>query len=411
MVESILILLILILFSGFFSGAEVALVSVSSIKVKTFLKEKRKGSGALMKLKARPRRMIITILIGNNIVNIAAASMATLFAADRFGSTGIGVITGLLTLLILIFGEITPKTLAQKNAGTIALIIAKPISILGTILFPLVYFLEWLSKKLEGVVKLKRIASISEAEIRATLEYGVEKNVIDQEERNIMARAIRFSDITIREIMTPINKVFSLDCSQTINQTLNQIIESGFSRIPIYKGKKDNISNIILIRDVMREFKNIHGDKTLEEIANQSVYVDDTIELNHVMKMFQDKQIHMAFVKDKKNKVIGVVTLEDIIEELVGEITDESDLKPNTIIRVDKNTIVTHGDSLIERINKFFNVDLPVQKVNLQGLIRQHLEKIEKNVKWEIADVLMIIEDIRDSEIIKVRLIKKNNHN
>lgn len=411
MVQQIVILLVLIALSGFFSGAEVALVSTNSIKVKTFLKEKRKGSVALMKLKSRPRRMIITILIGNNIVNITAASMAALIAVDKFGSAGIGIVTGFLTLLILIFGEITPKTLAQKSPGTIALIIAKPISVLGTILFPLVYFLEWLSKKLEGVVRIKRIAAISEAEIRATLEYGVEKNVIEQGARDIMARAIGFSDITVKEIMTPVDKIFSLNCSKTINQTINQIIESGFSRIPIYKGNKDNVSNIILIRDAMREFKNIHGDKTLEEIATQPVYVEDSIELDHVMKMFQDQQIHMALVKNTDKKVVGVVTLEDLIEELVGEITDESDLKPNSIIRVDKNTIVVHGDSLIERINKFFNVDLPVQKVNLQGLIRQHVPKLEKNVKWEIVNVLMIIEDIRDGEILKVRLIKKNNHN
>lgn len=323
-----LIILVLLLFlSGFFSGSEVALLSVTTIRVRTYLKEGRRGSTALSRLKAKPRRMIITILIGNNVVNIAAAAMTTIIATDYFGSVGVGVVTGILTLLILIFGEITPKTLASKYAGAVALLIARPILVLSYILYPFIILLEKFTSILEGLVKLEKHAPITETEIKTMIEYGVEHKVVNPEEQSIINRALAFSDITAREIMIPLQDVFLLECNATIKQSLGKIIESGFSRIPIYRKRRENIIGIAMIKDVSRELVAGHDINTLKEVAVPTTFVPENIRIDYLFKIFQKQRKHMAIVYSKKRIAVGVVTLEDLIEELVGEIVDESDVK------------------------------------------------------------------------------------
>ena len=331
MTLQIVILFILIALSGFFSGSEVALLSITPVRVRTYLKEKRKGSIALDRLKSNPRRMIITILIGNNVVNIVAASLTAYIASQKFGSTGIGILTGVLTLLILIFGEITPKTLASRYAGRFSLWVAKPIEIMSTLLYPLVYVLEKLTKTLESSVKLEAHAVITEADIKNMIEFGVEHKIVQPEEQFIINRALAFSDITANKIMIPLRDVFAIEQNITIKESIINIIESSYTRIPLYDKKIENIVGMAMVKDVAREMIEKRGKKLLKDILVDPIYIPKNIRIDYLFKIFQTKRKHMAVVHDVNKKAVGIVTLEDLIEELVGEIVDESDIENNIL--------------------------------------------------------------------------------
>ncbi len=329
MALQVVILFILLVLSGFFSGSEVALLSITPVRVRTYLKEKRKGSIALDRLKSNPRRMIIIILIGNNVVNIVAASLTAYIASQKFGSTGIGIFTGILTLVILIFGEITPKTLASRYAGRFSLWVARPIEIMSILLYPLVYVLEKITKILESSVKLEAHAAITEADIKNMIEFGVEQKIVQPEEQYIINRALAFSDITANKIMIPLRDVFAIEQNTTIEKSIINIIESSYTRIPLYKKDIKNITGMAMVKDVAREMIEKRGKKRLKDILVDPIYVPKNIRIDYLFKIFQTKRKHMAIVHDIEKRAIGVVTLEDLIEELVGEIVDESDIENN----------------------------------------------------------------------------------
>jgi len=325
MVIPIIILVILVILSGFFSGSEVALLSITPVRVRTYLKESRKGAVALDRLKQNIRKTIIIILIGNNVVNIAAASISAYIAAQYFGSTGIGIATGVLTLVILIVGEIVPKTLASKYAGRMSLKIAKPIEVLGFFLMPLVYVLEYLTKLLENRITLKSHAVITEKDIKNMVQFGVEHKIVAPEEQFIINRALAFSDITASKIMIQLRNVFLLDQEEPIKKSILEVIESGYTRIPVYKKEKSNIVGMVMVKDLAREVIEKRENKLLKDIAVEPIYVPKNIRIDYLFKIFQSKRKHMAVVYDLDKRAVGIVTLEDLIEELVGEIVDESD--------------------------------------------------------------------------------------
>ncbi len=319
-------LVILIGLSGFFSGSEVALLSVTSIQSRTFKKQGKKGSSALSKLKSNSRRMIITILIGNNVVNIGAASIVAFITTEYFDSVGLGVGAGILTLVILVFGEITPKIFASKYAGSIALMISPIILFLQYVLYPIVLFLDWFTGMLERLFNFKQQAAITEAEIKEMISFGVENKVVHHEEQQIINKALAFSDSIAKDVMIPLNDVFSLEQNTMIKDSLQGIIKSGYTRIPLYKSTKNNIVGLAMVKDVASEYIVNNGNSTLQSIAVEPIMIPLEIRIDYLFKIFQSKRKHMAVVYGEGNKAVGVVTLEDLIEELVGEIVDESDV-------------------------------------------------------------------------------------
>jgi putative hemolysin len=408
--SEIIILAILIILSAFFSGSEVAIVSVNHVKARTLEKQGLPGSKALRRLKDNSRKTIITILIGNNIVNIAAASMATVIATEAYGSSGLGIATGVMTLVVLVFGEITPKTFASTHSDKVALAIARPIEILSYLLYPLIIFFEWVSIFMSKLVKVKKHEPVTESEIKTMIEFGVEKKIIEPEEKYIMDRAFKFSEITAYEAMTPLKDAFVLNNRLNVKKALDKIIENGYSRVPVYTGSKKNITGVVFIKDILEVIHEKKYKKALKDVATEPLFVPKYIAIDDLFKVFQTKQRHIAIVKDDEN-VLGLVTLEDLLEELVGEITDESDVTPNTIIRVNKNTIVAHGNTLVTKINKFFNVALPTRKkdMELYEFVKQHVKKPSISKKFRIGEITFILEDVRDNEILKIRIIKKDD--
>ncbi|MFA6271620.1 MAG: hemolysin family protein [Patescibacteria group bacterium] len=325
MLINVFILIVLLALAGFFSAAEVALLSVTDVKVRTYLKQKKRGAGTLHKLKKNPRRMIIVVLIGNNVANISAASLTSIIVNDTFGSAALGLATGLLTLLILIFSEITPKTFANRYAGRIALWISRPIYLFGVIIFPITWFLEWITSMMHKMVRVQDQELITETEIKEMIQFGVEKNVIEPHEQYIMNRALKFSDISAKEIMVPLKNVFMLFGQKTISDAMSEIVLSGYSRVPVYESDKREIAGIALVKDIARELVKNKGNIQIRQVAKKPIIVDEDFKIKYLFKIFQRTHVHIAVVVDKQQKAVGIATLEDLLEELVGEIEDESD--------------------------------------------------------------------------------------
>lgn len=325
MLINIIILVALLLIAGFFSGAEGALLSVTDVKVRTYLKQKKRGAGTLQKIKRNPRRMIITILVGNNVANISAASLTSIIVNDTFGSAALGYATGVLTLLVLIFGEITPKTFANRYAGTIALWISRPIYLFGIVIFPVTWLLELITSAMHKLVKVQDHESITETEIKEMIQFGVEKNVIEPHEQYIINRALKFSDISVKEIMVPFKNVFSLPGEKTVKDAMSEIILSGYSRIPIYESDPKNIVGMALAKDIARQLVDKKDLIPIMQVAKQPIIVDEDFKIKYLFKMFQRTHVHIAVIVDKQQKTVGIATLEDLLEELVGEIEDESE--------------------------------------------------------------------------------------
>lgn len=327
MVIQIIILVLLVALSGFFSGSEVSLLTVSNVRVRMFRKQKRKGAESLHRIKQHPRKMIITILIGNNVVNIVAASLATYIATLKFGSTGVGISTGILTLLVLVFGEITPKTFAHRYAGRIALRVARPIEMMQVVLYPIVALLDMQTSFLERRVHIERSEPITETEIREMIAFGVEEKVVHSEESSIINRALYFADTRVKDIMIPVKEAFMLSTSKTIQGVVSEVIRNGYSRIPVYENVRSNIVGIVLAKDILYEINKDHGEKLLSHVVTDTLFVQDSLRIHTLLKEFQKKFIHFAIVRDSKARVVGIVTLEDLLEELVGEIEDETDAR------------------------------------------------------------------------------------
>ena len=251
----IITLVVLIIFSAFFSGVETALASINNIKANTLLKQKKRGSEALYRLKQDPHKIIITILIMNNVINIGAASLATVAFTELLGSSGVGIATGVMTFLVLVFGEITPKTLAVQNAEAISLVVARPIELLSKLLTPLVWFFGVISKFMLKILGSKDAPGLSEEEVKTIVTMGAEQGVLNKEAANIMQNVLEFESTKVNEVMTPKNDMSMIDADKKLKDVFEFIVKTPYSRYPIYSKRKDNIIGVIDVDDFLREVK------------------------------------------------------------------------------------------------------------------------------------------------------------
>lgn len=350
MIGGIIFLIVLLILSAFFSGIEIALVSVSRIKVRTFLALRKKGATTLSKLKSNPKRMIITVLIGNNIVNILASAYTAVLLEKAFGQAGIAYATGLMTLLILTFGEILPKTYFAKNADRLSLKFAKIIYIMELALLPFVVVFEYLSK----LVAPGNEGGVTEGEIKAAIEMGAEGSILHEKQKEFMKSVFEFDDIPVKDIMTPRVDMFALEENSKIKDIIKKVKFAGYSRIPIYKESLDKITGYFHIRDML----NIKGTIELKKISSNITYVSSEKIIQELFADMQRNANHIAIVVDEFGGTAGVVTMEDILEELVGEIQDEHDDDEIYIKKLNKNTFVVDGDVEIDEINSEIGLNL-----------------------------------------------------
>ena len=398
-----ILLVVLIILSAFFSGVETAFISLSTVKLRKMISRKEKNAELVARLKSNPQRILITVLIGNNLVNIAAASIATIIAVDIFESNVIGITTGLMTLIILIFGEITPKSISIRYNEKISRLTARLLLWIEYLFMPIT----WLFEKIYPRKGL-RVPAITEEELRIMASIGVEEGTVQKREAEIIKKVFQLNDITAEDVMTPRSRIFVLKENKKIRSIKNKIINSPFSRIPIYKKNTDHVTGIIYKNDALIYLARKGGDMTLKEIAKEPIFVPESKFIDELMRELQAKHTHLAIVVNEYGEVVGLVTLEDIIEELVGEIVGETDISKEFIKRLDKNTILVHGETEVKHINKFFNTSLDKKYNTISGLIEGKLGRIPKiGQRLKLEGVTLEIIDANRRTIKKVSIVKK----
>ena len=408
---SAVILAVLIALSGFFSGLEVALVGVSKSKVAQLLKDGKKGSKALHKLKTNPSWMMSSVNLGNNLVNVGASALATSVAIQFFPDNGLGIAIGVMTFLILVFGEITPKTYCNANSAKIALRYAPVLLVFSYVFYPVVKFFEIITK---GVVKITGSSylppPITEEEIKGVIDQGLAEKALEKDEMELVHGALKFDDTVIRSVMTPRTKMFTLNSKTLLFEALPLINQNGFSRIPIYGASKDDIVGFVHVRDVLKELENDNKMKSMKQMARKPVFASQEKMVSALLKEMKGRKTHMAIVVDEHGGVEGLVTLEDLIEEIVGEIEDESDpVKPTVYERIDKDTIITNGDIEIDEINEIFKTNVPEgdDYASLNGLLHEKLQDIpQAGDKIEVDDLRIVVEKVLKNVPQKIRIEK-----
>lgn len=405
----LLALLLCLFLNAFFSAAEIAIVSVTRAKVKTLVKAKKLGADALAKLKDNPQRLFSTIQIGINGVSMAASALTAVITLKIFGSYWIALGTAIITFLVIVFGEIIPKNFAYTHSQSIALASAGIVNFLAKVLSPLVFVISLITK---GVLRKHgepRKYPITEDELRTMVAMGVESGEVEKKERELIENVFQLNDITAEEIMTPRVAMFCLSADMKLKDAVKSLVKSRYSRIPLYQKNRDNIVGILFIKDALKALAKGKENIQLKTISIKPHFVPESILLNQLFKQFQEKKVHMAVVVDEFGGVAGVVTLEDLLEELVGEIIDESDITPDLIMRIDKNTILVDGKTEVGAIFNFFNIRLPGKNYEtVNKVILKKLKRIPKQGdEVKISDDAMIrIEEATKRNIKKIKISK-----
>jgi len=405
MITNIIILVVLLFLSAFFSGTEAAFLSLSDAKIEAMVKKKAPRAKLLQKFAKNSRRTLVTILIGNNIVNIASASLATVVATEIFDSAGVGIATGVMTILILIFGEIIPKSYADNYNERVAGLAAPMIQFLQWILFPFVIFFVWLTNLVAG----KETAdNISEEEIKILAHTGAKQGNIEQDEHVMMKNLFQFNDISADDIMTPRVQGIFLDEEMTIDQAGEIVEKSPYSRYPVMRETPDTIIGFVHARDIMIAYKKDKEEKSIKKILHPIFSIPAQMKLDELLREFQKRQTHMAIVVDEFGGTEGIVTLEDVLEELVGEITDEHDVEDNIIKRVDKKTVIASGDENIRDINDFLNCVIPGDPLDtIAEVMLDFLEKMpRKNMSVTLGNTVCKIIEVKNRRIERVEVKK-----
>ncbi|MGN9162633.1 HlyC/CorC family transporter [Clostridium sulfidigenes] len=400
-------LIILIILSSFFSASETALMSISKIRVRHMVEENIKGANRVKELTDNPSSLLASILVGNNVVNIASSSLATVLAISLIGSRGVAISTIIMTIVVLIFGEITPKTLASQNSEQISLRVANPIFIISKMLKPVVIITTTISKffiKLLGGKSDSNKPFITEDELKIMVDVSEEEGILKSEEKDMIHNVFQFGDLYAKDVMVQRVDIIALDIEESLDKIISVIKEEGFSRIPIYSNTIDNIVGILNVKDIifMEDTKGFSLKNYMREITY-------TYEFRKVTELFKDmnkNRQHMVVVLDEYGGTVGIVTIEDLIEEIVGDISDEYDDEEPEIYVVKEDEYIVEGSVRIEDINELIGTKIESDEFDsIGGFIIGVLGRFP-NISEEIiySNYRFIIEDIDRNRIKKIRI-------
>ncbi|QUC65271.1 HlyC/CorC family transporter [Nitrosopumilus sp. K4] len=322
----IILIVILIGLYALFSGLEIAIVGVRRSKVIRLYKKKVPGASPLYKLKMNPGMMTASVNLGNTLVNVASSILAADVAIKLLGDQGVGIAIGVMTFVILLFGEILPKTYSNVNPEKISLKFSGVLLVFTYLMYPFVKILELI---IRGILRFSgghivKPRPITEEEIKEVAELGYEEKAIEKEEFELVRNALEFDDQPIKDVMTPKSQIFSLDGELTVSKVISEIKEKGFSRIPIFEQTSEDIIGIIHIWDISHLPEKEYKNTKLKQIARKPFFVNSKNRISNLLVELKKKDLHMAIVHDKNNKTVGLVTIEDLLEEIVGDIMGES---------------------------------------------------------------------------------------
>ena len=375
-------ILILVLLSAFFSSAETSMTAANRIRIHSLAEQGNKRAIILEKIISNSGKMLSTILIGNNIVNIAASSLATTFTMKVFGSMYIGVATGVMTLLVLLFGEITPKTIATLKADDLALTYARPIYALMTVLTPVIYIV---GKLANGILFLLRVDpnakkdTITEHELRSMVNVGQENGVIEREEKQMIYNVFDFGDSAAKDVMIPRIDMTFIDVNSTYQELMDIFKEDMHTRFPVYEDNTDNVIGIINIKDLLLYPEN--EPFSIRKILREPYFTYEYKRTTDLMMEMRKASVNLAIVLDEYGSTAGLVTLEDLLEEIVGEIRDEYDEDEEEPIREIQPgwEYEVLGSAKLDDINEALHINLESEDYDsIGGYIIEQLDCLPK---------------------------------
>ena len=408
----ILILLGLIVLSAVISTAEIGFFSVNSTKLKALAQTGNTRAKLALHLRSDPQKLLSTILVGDRLVGVATPMYATFLTLSIYGGQttfdeAIAVMVGLLTFVLLVAVDVIPKTLAAKFAVPVTLNMAYPVYGVQLLLKPLLFVMVPLIYKLTGGKGLT-LPLVTEEELKIMLDEGGKTGTIEFEKVKMIKNVFQLKDITAEDAMTPRLYVFSLDGNLRLKEAQELLYNSKYSRIPVYDGTLDNITGILYKTRALTELAKGQNEAKLKDIAYPPLFVPSGKTADDLMKQFQQEKRHMAVVVNEFGGVMGIVTLEDLLEEVVGEIMDETDITEELIKRLGKNHILVHSRTEVRKVNDFLKVDLGDEAVTIGGLIQQELGRIPKvGEELRIANCRILIHEAEPRSIRSVQIFRE----
>lgn len=364
----IIVLFILLVLSAFFSSAETCLTTVNKMRMKSMADEKVKNAKLVLKLIEDPAKLLSAILIGNNIVNLSASSLTTSFAIQLAAKSGFsdltsiitGLATGVLTVLILIFGEIVPKTLATMNAEKLSLVYAKPIYAVTTVLTPIAFIMNKISNGLLILLRIdtKRRPAITENELRTIVDVSHKEGVIESEERQMITNVVDFGDSLAKDVMVPKMDVSFVNVKLSYNELVECYSVDKFTRMPVYSESRDNIVGIINLKDLFF-YQGCKKDFSIAEIMREPYFTYEYKKISELFFEMKQASIPMAIVLDEYGSTAGMLTIEDLIEEIVGEIRDEYDAnEEDEITKIDDENYILLGVAKLDDVDESLGIKI-----------------------------------------------------
>lgn len=401
-----LIIIFLIAFSAFFSATETAYTSLNRIRIRNLAKEGNKKAGLVERMSENYDKLLSTILIGNNIVNILSSSLATVLFVGLFGNAGVTLSTVVMTILVLIFGEITPKNIAKESPESFAMLVSRPISFFEFIFTPANYIFGLWKKLIDKLVTSKSSAAITEEELITIVDEAESGGEIDSEERDLIKSAIEFSDLETEDILTPRIDVCAVELGADNMEIIETFLSSGFSRLPVYRDTIDNIIGVLHQKDL---FYHIHkgGDFKIEDIVTPVYYVLPSMNISDLIKELQKNKSHFAVVVDEYGGTEGIVTLEDILEELVGEIWDEHDKFVENIKKISDSIYEVLGSADLEDFTELINEEADEDSPNtVSGWVMEKLGRMpEPGDRFEYNGHSIIVTQMENRRVAKIKLL------
>nr|WP_245758264.1 hemolysin family protein [Halogeometricum limi] len=404
-----LAIVFLIGLSAFFSSSEIAMFSLAKHRVDSLVERGVPGAKVVSELKSDPHRLLVTILVGNNIANIAMSSIATAIVGIYYDAgTAVLISTFGITTLVLLFGESAPKSYAVENTESWSLRIARPLKYSEYVLLPLVVFFDYLTRvinKVTGGRSAIETSYITRDEIQDLIQTGEREGVIEEEEREMLDRIFRFNKTIAKEVMTPRLDMTAVPKDAPVDEAIETCVQSDHERVPVYDGNLDNIIGIVNIRDLVREQFYGEGDSKLADIVQPTLHVPESKNVDELLTEIQDSRLQMVIVIDEFGTTEGLITLEDMVEEIVGDILEDDEEESFEV--VNEHETLVRGEVNIDEVNEMLGLDLPEGEEfeTLAGFIFNRAGRlVEEGEEIEFEGITIRIEQVDNTRIMKARI-------
>jgi putative hemolysin len=403
-----LMILLLIMGSGFFSSSEIAMFSLSNHQVDAMVDAGQRGARAVKALKEDPHRLLVTILVGNNLVNITMSSISTTVVGFYLDAgTAVLVSSFGITSMVLLFGESAPKSYAVDNTESWARTVARPLTAVGTLLWPLVTLFYYLTRAVNSVTpgdSSLESSYVSREEIRNMIRTGEREGILDEDERQMIQRTLRFQDTVAKEVMTPRLDVEAIPGDVTVEAAIEACMESGHGRLPVYDGSLDDVVGVFDIRDLEFDYDEA-ADRTVSDVVSPPLRVPESKNVDELLSEMRENRTHMVIVVDEFGATEGLITMEDVVEEIVGEILVGDEEHP--LERVDEDELLVHGEVKIEEVNAALDIELPEAEEfeTIAGFVFNRAGRlVEQGESFDYENVTLCAERVEDTRIRKARV-------